>query len=115
MLLVAAAHAADVLDYSERFDAYSTSSFSGTAGWVSGYSLDSWSTLSGNAVYALTDDSTGVWGDGLAADNHLVYTGQTWSDARLTTGLYSNDDDAIGVVFRYQDASNFYVMIRVCG
>lgn len=31
-----------------------------------------------------------------------------WSDLALSATLRSDDDDAIGVVFRYQDANNFY-------
>jgi hypothetical protein len=32
----------------------------------------------------------------------------TWTDYRLIVQLRSDDDDAIGVMFRYQDANNYY-------
>ena len=34
--------------------------------------------------------------------------GRTWSDARITVTVRSDDDDAIGFVFRYTDEQNYY-------
>jgi hypothetical protein len=59
MLVAGLAAAATVVAYSNDFDAYSTNSFSGTDGWLSGYASDAWSTYTGDGVYALTDDATG--------------------------------------------------------
>ncbi|MDP2307764.1 MAG: MopE-related protein [Pseudomonadota bacterium] len=101
--------------YSNDFNAYSVSSFSGTGGWVSGFATDTWSTVSGGSVYARTDDGGGTWGSGGALDNHLVYTAEAWDDFTMGVRLYSGDDDAIGVVFRYQDAGNFYLVVLSAG
>ncbi|MDP2306557.1 MAG: putative metal-binding motif-containing protein [Pseudomonadota bacterium] len=118
MLLLLAARgalAADIVDYSNNFDAYTTASFSGTGGWVSLYALDPWSTASSGAVFAKTDDSGGTWGSAGALDNHLVYTSESWSDFTLDARVYSNDDDALGLSFRFTDASNFYIVLFVGG
>ncbi|MGB1274517.1 MAG: hypothetical protein ACPG77_02115, partial [Nannocystaceae bacterium] len=37
-----------------------------------------------------------------------LYTGLRWMDQRLTVVLQSFDDDAIGVMFRYRNAYNYY-------
>ncbi|MEQ1503167.1 MAG: MopE-related protein, partial [Myxococcota bacterium] len=103
------AHAQTVVSFSDNFDAYTTNAFSGTAGWVSGTASDTWSTSVGDGVYPLSDESTGTWGTGSYVDNHLVYTLDTWSDATIDTTVFSNDDDSVGIVFRYQNEDNFYV------
>ena len=102
--------AADVVDWSDDFSSYGTGGLSGSGGWITGYAADTWSVTGGYA-YALTDDSGTGWGTGTATDNHLVYATTTWSDFTLDGTLFSNDDDVIGVVFRYTDASNFYLLV----
>ncbi|MES2638326.1 MAG: putative metal-binding motif-containing protein [Myxococcota bacterium] len=115
VLLATGALAADIVDYSENFDAYSVNPFTGTAGWVSQYASDPWSTLIGGTVYCTTDDSGGTWGSGGAIDNHLVYTGKTWSDFTFDTTIHSADDDTIGLSFRYQDEQNTYLLLFARG
>jgi hypothetical protein len=115
VLLAARALAADIVDYSEDFDTYAGATFTGTDGWQSYYAADSWSTLLGGTVYALTDDSTGTWGSGEAMDNHLVYTSATWSDFTLDATIHSDDDDTMGLSFRFQDEENFYLLFFVGG
>jgi hypothetical protein len=111
LLLLARTLAADITALDENFDAYTTASFSGTTAWVSHYSSDPWSTYFFDGVYAKTDDDGGTWGSGGAADNHLVYTSDSWEDFSFWATLYQGDDDTIGLVFRYQDASNFYAVL----
>jgi hypothetical protein len=111
LLLLARTLAADITALDENFDAYTTTSFSGTTAWVSHYSSDPWSTYFFDGVYAKTDDDGGTWGSGGAADNHLVYTSDSWEDFSFWATLYQGDDDTIGLVFRYQDASNFYAVL----
>ena len=105
----------DVIVFSEDFDSYNSDSFSGTDGWYSGFSDDDWSTQSTDNVYATTDKKNGSWGSGKARDNHLVYTGAAWADFTFDLNVMSDDDDTIGVVFRYQDNQNFYLLILVGG
>ncbi len=118
MLLLALtrlALAADITVLDANFDAYTTSSFSGTTAWVTGYSSDPWSTYYYGGVYAKTDAASGTWGSGGALDNHLVYTGSSWEDSSFYATLYQGDDDTIGLVFRYTDASNFYLLFFAGG
>jgi hypothetical protein len=109
-LLCGLAAAADITALDDNFDAYTTSSFSGTTAWVSGYASDTWSTATYGGVYAKTDDNGGTWGSGGAADNHLVYTGESWEDFTFWASVWQADNDTLGMVFRYQDASNFYLV-----
>ncbi|MBU7009924.1 MAG: hypothetical protein HXS46_04495, partial [Theionarchaea archaeon] len=39
---------------------------------------------------------------------YIYYGEEDWADYRLTVILASGDDDAIGVMFRYQDPNNYY-------
>jgi len=48
-----------------------------------------------------------VGGDYNAPGTYAV-TGEAWSDYRLTTRLSAGDNDAIGLMFRYQDDGNCY-------
>ncbi|MSQ02278.1 MAG: hypothetical protein EXR71_10380 [Myxococcales bacterium] len=111
LLLAHLALAADITALDEDFDAYTTSSFSGTTAWVSSYSTDTWSTQYYGGVWARTDDTGGTWGGGGAINNHLVYTGDSWDDFTFAATLYQGDDDTIGLVFRFQDNSNFYLLL----
>jgi hypothetical protein len=108
---VSSAFAGWVPEYSENFDRFDENSFSGTDGWLSGYDRDSWSTRDSSGVYARTDDDGGTWGSGDALDNHLVQTERAWSDFQLVVDTYQDDNDSIGVVFRFVDARNFYLFV----
>jgi hypothetical protein len=55
-----------------------------------------------------------IWGGGTTAANvatpgtHAVRGDATWTDYRLTVVLASDDNDEVGVVFRYVDEGNHY-------
>ncbi len=116
LALLLRAHAADLTVLDEDFDAYTTTSFSGTAGWTTGYSSDTWSTYLYGGVYAKTDDdsSSGTWGSGYAQDNHLTYRSDTFSDFTYYADVFQNDDDGIGLVIRMSSSANYY-LILFCG
>ena len=95
-VLLSAPAQAQVVDYSENFNSYTTNSFSGTDGWLTGYASDAWSTASAHWVYSLSDNWGGTWGSGNALDDFLVYTSQSWSDAIMDSVIYSNDNASIG-------------------
>ncbi len=67
------------------------------------------------AAGRLVQDSN-IWGGSLSASplqaekpGTMAVTGSPqWRNARITARLRSTDDDAIGLVFRYQDADNYY-------
>lgn len=90
----------------------------GVDDWHSGYAADPWygyrSDNTGNH-YALpmTDDSGGDFGSGDAADNWLVNTKVSVEDGLATSIFYTEDDDAIGIVFGHQDAENYYVFMMI--
>lgn len=109
LLLLPLAHAVDIVAFSEDFDSYTTGSFSGTAGWMTGYSADDWSTKYGGGVYAATDDYDGTWGANSAVDNHLVYVSDSWADFTYAVTMHAEGSDTSGIVFRYQDQYNFYL------
>lgn len=110
LLLLPIAAAADIVAYREDFDSSNTASYSGTGGWVSGYSGDDWSPVTGDGVYSDADDADGTWGSDSAIDDHLVYTREAWSDHTFGVTLYAADGgDTSGLVFRYQDDQNFYL------
>ena len=106
------ARAQTAVDFSDDFDAYNNVNFSGAAGYVSGFPGDPWGASVGGTVYAQTDVTNGTWGSGEGADNHLVYTLESWSDFTLdVTFRNPSDNDGVGVVFRYTDALNFYLAL----
>ena len=102
--------------WSDDFEAYSASAMSGVSGWSGGYAADPWAADVGGTLYAVTDLAGGVWGpgedgeDGEPIDNHLVQDAWVWSDFTVDTEIATVDDDAIGLVFRYEDPSNFYLV-----
>ena len=104
---------ADILDFSEDFSSFNTSSMSGNGGWFATYATDPWSA-NGDFVFANTDDWGGVFGSGGGTDNHLMYTGSSWSDFIFDVDMRSQDNDTIGVSFRFTDTSNYY-LVHLCG
>jgi hypothetical protein len=38
----------------------------------------------------------------------VYWAGAAWSDYRLSVSVASDDDDAVGVLFRYRDSGNYY-------
>lgn len=48
--------------------------------------------------------------DPIKPGTFVVAGNLSWSDYRLTVTLFSDDDDAIGVIFRYVDQDNYYLL-----
>ncbi len=65
-----------------------------------------WSAVSGEMVQS----SNLYGGDGVSVDMPGTYAlfYDDWDDYTLSLSLSSDDDDAIGVMFRYQDKDNYY-------
>lgn len=93
-----------------RYDCTKPGPLSGFDGWTSGYPVDPWEAAADRCTPTL-DDQGASWGTGSPLDNHLVQTGPelAWTDHVVEAVLTSNDDDAVGLVFRFQDARNFYL------
>jgi hypothetical protein len=67
-----------------------------------------WSVSGGWAL-----QTRNIWGhpSGGTGGTYLVYdAGMEWSSYRLRLRLRSSDNDGIGLVFRYQDSENHYVV-----
>ncbi|MEL6347144.1 MAG: hypothetical protein AAFV53_28780 [Myxococcota bacterium] len=84
-------------------------------GWESGYEGDTWYSVvtdNNRSGYALplTDENGGTFGTSSPRDNWLVKTDQSYNDALFTVLLYAADDDTVGIVFRFQDPQNYYLL-----
>lgn len=68
-----------------------------------------WSVIGGRIV-----QTNNIWGGSLAATapekpGTVALVGEpTWDNVRITVSLGSNDNDSIGVVFRYQGEESYY-------
>jgi len=91
----------------------------GIGGWHSGYADDPWEGYHSNSAginfaKSLTDDNGGSFGSGDAADNWLVNDSAAVQDGAVASIFYTEDDDTIGLVFGWVDATNYYVLM-LCG
>lgn len=109
-------------------------SFSGTDGWESKYCSDAWTTADNGGVFPNTDAGCqvpedqcmagtscgwefGVWSQAgnncLGSDpfdNHLTWGEKTWVDYEYSVRFKNDDDDTLGVVFRYWNSGEFYLL-----
>lgn len=84
-------------------------------GNYTGWSIIDDGNYGGPSVWSVVNDQLAQTTNiGSRADNdarlgtHALYTRGSWSDYRVTFKLRSDDDDRLGVMFRVQDADNFY-------
>jgi len=107
--------------------------FSGTDGWESQYCSDAWNTSDNGGVFPNTDDGCAVaenectanyscgwdWGYWVQMgycqnsdpfDNHLTWGDKEWTDYSFSVRFKNDDDDTIGVVFRYTNSGQFYLL-----
>ena len=119
-LLVAVSSDAAALDYIESwsYDFDDGQEIGGQNGWINGYDEDPWEGLVSNATgysYArsLTDDN--VDNDRGAINNWLVYEDADWNDAAFLSLFFNYDDDAGGLIFRFQDGDNYYMLLTSRG
>ncbi|GAB89860.1 hypothetical protein [Gordonia rhizosphera] len=73
---------------------------------ISGASAPSWYVQQTSNIWGGTLDGS----DPVKPGTMLIHAGPGWTDYRFTVSMRSGsgDDDAIGIVFRYQDTKNFY-------
>jgi hypothetical protein len=68
-----------------------------------------WAIVGGQIVQTSSIFGGGVSGSVPDKPGTMALTGSaTWEDVRLQASFRSNDPDAIGIVFRYQDTANYY-------
>ncbi|MFT4974386.1 MAG: MYXO-CTERM domain-containing protein [Myxococcota bacterium] len=109
---------ADAVDYIESwsYDFPDGEELDGQDGWASGYDEDPWyGYVSDSSGYSyacpLTDENGGSFGSGDAADNWFVYEDADWNDSVFTSNFYVTDEDAFGLIFRFQDRENYYLFL----
>ncbi|MEX0804354.1 MAG: family 16 glycoside hydrolase [Candidatus Binatia bacterium] len=61
----------------------------------------------GESTSGTSGDSTSSTGSG-SGSSSASYMSSSWSDYRITIKTRSSDNDAMGVMFRYQDSDNYY-------
>jgi hypothetical protein len=108
------AAAQDIVDVWSYTDFPNGESIHGRDGWSSGYYEDDWYGYEGQQQnYALptTDENGGTWGDGGPHDNWLINDGAEVGDGIIVSSVYSEDDDTIGLVLRWQDPENYLLFL----
>jgi len=111
-------------------------SFDGVDGWESQYCDDPWTTDLNGGVFPYTDDGCEVdpaycdsgyncgydWGYWVQygfcqssdpLDNHLTWGDPGWADYLFSVTFKNDDDDSLGVVFRYANSGQFYLVYLV--
>ena len=97
-------------------------------GWAAQWPDDDWRVVRGRAgpttdetcISALGQDYANDpgcgFGGALEPHDNLVTTGPgDWTDVRITANFVNFDDDAVGFVFRRQDADNYYLYLQSRG
>ena len=85
----------------------------GNDGSVGGYPTDPWVSYDVNGsvvLFPTTDDFGGPWNSSSPADNWMVWPG-SWRNMVVTTGIWHEDDDAVGVVARHNLVDSYYLFI----
>ena len=121
-LLLAAlgtAQAQDAIEYWSWNEFENETYYANRDGWEGGYSDDDWLGYDGGEgftwVFSTTDERGGDFGDSGPHDNWLVQTEVDYDDGIVTSLLYTEDDDAVGMVARHQGSEDYYLFIMTAG
>lgn len=110
--------------FQESFDG-DDSSFLPASGWTGSYCEDPWRTDLNGGICAGLDDGCGYCGCNMAVylannddcyesdpfDNHIQAGSSLWENYIFTVKVRNDDDDAMGVVFRYVKSNEFYLFL----
>jgi hypothetical protein len=125
LLLSATATAAPKVLLSDHFDGNSNN-YAQASPWQSKYCADQWSTSLNGGVVPKTDHGCACGGgcdfavytqgtnkcvNSQAPDNMLVRGDTKWADYTYRVRLRNDDNDTMGVVFRYTNTANYYLLI----
>jgi len=123
------AHAEILFEESFDGDTDAFGTYPGSVGeWGAHYSSDLWRTDLNGGVFPATDDGCQCAGPNQPSgcnfavfqdltgsdplDNHLVFRPQDgWADVTLRVRFLNQDNDTLGVVFRYTNSANFYLLL----
>ncbi len=131
-LLAPLAHAAPLVDMYQDFQngasgppftGQSTTQNGHTGAWYTGYSQDPWrayQTFGTPSSRGVRNDrpptNMGPWGSAAYMTNdHLTYAGREWHDLTLSARVWTENSgpqvDSAGIVFRWMNATNFYLLV----
>ena len=83
--------------------------------WETIWSDDSWCTSANTGGLSPNTDTTGTGASfgapADAFDNGIVTGEDTWRDYAVEADFFVEDDDGLGLIFRYTSANNYYVII----
>ena len=120
--MVAPTGARGMIILEEHFEG-DAENFAVGSSWSNSYCNDGWRTdLNGGVIAALDDSCSGcecnflVQTDGVnecidsdPIDNHIQTGSTDWQNYSYTVRFRNEDDDAMGIVFRYVNSANFYL------
>ena len=113
MLLAGVANASTWVDHFSYSTYPDFSSVLGIGGWETGYDDDGWYGYEGWTVFPTTDDNGGSWGSGGPRDNWLTNTNIDAEDLRITSWMYTEDDDTMAIIFNKTGPSTFYAVLAI--
>jgi hypothetical protein len=109
-------------DFEENFSNAEVGRKSGEGDWVVYDEEDlgdrgpsSWAIASGLDGKAMTQSSN-IWGDAtdtVAIGSFVIYDKAEWTDFALEVDVVANDNDGMGIVWRWKDKSNHYRFITM--
>lgn len=109
-LLSAPASAADVRVLHEDFS-LDVDPLVGTGHWVGGWTGDNWKVDGGVAEPTTNSRNPHNWNANSPTRNFVVHTRETFGDFELLVDVRNDGIGAVGVVFRYQDVSNYNLIV----
>ena len=105
----ALAQAVSVADDFYCNDFASFGAIPGEYGWSANWADDSWTTLATDGVAPLSDDHLGQFGLPVDGFENFLLTGHPlWEDTAIEVTVTSADDDAVGLVTRYDSTESYY-------
>ena len=113
LLLTSLGQAETWVDHFEYESYPDFSSIIGVGGWETGYDEDLWYGYEEWTVFPTTDDNGGAWGSGGPRDNWLTNTNIDAEDLRLTSWMYTEDDDTMAVIFNKTGPATFYAVLAI--
>ncbi len=124
LLLISPASGMAMVVLDEHFDS-DEANFSAVSEWSNSFCEDGWRTdLNGGVISALDKSCSEcqcnflVQSDGIddciesdPLDNHIQIGNSDWQNYSYTVRFRNDDDDSMGLIFRYVNSANFYLFV----
>ena len=125
LLLLSAEPASAVVVVQDSFNSDYSNLVAADDNWTGSYCNDGWATNVNGGVMAMTDDGCEQCGCNFAVynangnncvqsdpfDNHIQTGDPLWQNYQISVHMKNVDDDAMGVIFRYQRTDHFYLFL----